>query len=116
MHAGLAEAVCFLPSGEALPPDEFLHNKAVVLAPGDFGHVDAVHAQIHTQMLLAGIQDLRRELGESTSAPIGCFCFSAAPTPAQQSAPEISDLLTRINALLAQGGMSSYSANASYTT
>jgi hypothetical protein len=104
VHAGLAEAVCFLPSGEALPPNEFLHNKAVVLAPGDFGHVDPVHAQIHTQMLAAGIQELRGELGESTSAPIGCFCLSAAPIAAQQSTPEIANLLTRINALLAQGG------------
>jgi hypothetical protein len=104
VHAGLAEAVCFSPSGEALPPNELLHNKAVVLAPGYFGHVDPVHAQIHTQMLDAGIQELRLELGESTSAPIGCFCFSAAPIGAQQSTPEISDLLTRINALLAQGG------------
>jgi hypothetical protein len=96
--------VCFSPSSEALPPKEFLHNKAAVLAPGYFGHVDPVHAQIHTQMLVAGIQELRKELGESTSAPIGCFCLSAAPIAAQQSAPEISDLLTRINALLAQGG------------
>jgi hypothetical protein len=96
--------VCFSPSGEALPPNEFLHNKAVALAPGYFGHVDPVHAQIHTQMLAAGIQELRRELGESSSAPIGSFCLSAAPIAAQQSTPEISDLLTRINALLAQGG------------
>src|SRR6201981_2096232 len=62
VHAGLAEAVCFSPSGEALPPNELLHNKAVVLAPGYFGHVDPVHAQIHTQMLDAGIQELRLEL------------------------------------------------------
>ncbi|MGC2468143.1 MAG: hypothetical protein WA517_23330 [Candidatus Acidiferrum sp.] len=103
VHAGLAEAVYFSPSGAALPPSEFLHNKAVVLAPGYFGHVDPVHAQIHTQMLAAGIQELGRELGESTSAPIGCFCVSAGPIAAQESAPEISDLLTRINALVAQG-------------
>jgi hypothetical protein len=104
VHARLAEAVCFSPSGEALPPNELLHNRAVVLAPGYFGHVDPVHAQIHAQMLAAGIQELCSELGESNPAPIGCFCLSAAPTPAQQSAPEISDLLTRIKALLAQGG------------
>jgi hypothetical protein len=104
VHAGLAEAVCFSPSGAALPPNEFLHKKAVVLAPGYFGHVDPVHAQIHTQMLAAGIQELRRELGEATSAPTGCFCLSAASMSPQESAPEIPDLLTRINALLAQGG------------
>ncbi|HXJ14406.1 MAG TPA: hypothetical protein VNH19_19180, partial [Candidatus Limnocylindrales bacterium] len=103
VHTGLAEAVCYSPSGAALPPNEFLHKKAVVLAPGYFGHVDPVHAQIHRQMLAAGIQELRRELAESTSVPIGCFCLSAAPIAPQESAPEISDLLTRINALLAQG-------------
>lgn len=104
VHAGLAEAVCFSPSGEALPPNEFLHKKAVVLAPGTFGHVDSVHAQIHMQMLTAGVQELHKELGESTSAPIGCFCLSAAPISAQGSSPEISDLVTRINALQAQNG------------
>jgi hypothetical protein len=104
VHAGFAEVVCFLPSGAFLPPNEFLHKKAVVLAPGYFGHVDPVHAQIHTQMLAGGVQELRSELGDSTSAPIGCFCLSAAPIDPQESAPEISDLLTRINALLAQGG------------
>jgi len=102
VHAGLAEAVCFSTSGAALPPNEFLHKKAVVLAPGYFGHVDPDHAQVHAQMLAAGIQELHRELREST--PVGCFCLSAAPIGAQESAPEISDLLTRINALLAQGG------------
>lgn len=104
VHAGLAEAVCFSPSGEALPPNEFLHNKAVVLAPGYFGHVDPAHAQIHTQMLMAGIEELRRELGESAPGPIGCFCLSAAPITPQEPFPEFSDLLTRIQALLAQGG------------
>jgi hypothetical protein len=103
VHAGLAEAVCFSPSAAGLPPNEFLHKKAVVLAPGYFGHVDPVHAQTHTQMLAAGIQELRRELGEANSTPIGCFCLSAAPIAPHESAPEISDLLTRINALLAQG-------------
>jgi len=104
VHAGLAEAVCFLPSGVALPPNEFLHKKALVLAPGNFSHVDPAHAQIHAQMLAAGIQEFRRELRESSSDPIGCFCLSAAPIAAHQPAPGISDLLTRINALRALGG------------
>lgn len=104
VHAGLAEAVCFSPLGKPLPPDELLHNKAVVLAPGYFGHMDSVHAQIHTQMLAAGTHELRRELGEAASAPIGCFCLSVAAINAQDSGPEITDLLSRIHALLAQGG------------
>jgi hypothetical protein len=103
VQAGFAEAVCFSPSSAATPANEFLHKRAVVLAPGYFGHVDAAHAQIHSEILGAGIQELREELGEVTSAPIGCFCMTAAPMAPQQSAPQVSDLVLRINALLARG-------------
>ncbi len=103
VHAGFAEAVCFPASDAPVPPNEFLHNKAVVLAPGYFGHADPVHAQIHAELLAAGVQELQEELG-AASTPAGCFCLTAAPLTPQESAPEISDLLRRINALLARGG------------
>lgn len=104
VQGGFAEAVYFSPSETPRPATEFLHNKAVVLAPGYFSHVDASHAQIHAELVAAGIQELREELGEATSFPIGCFCMSAAPMAPQESAPEVSDLLLRINALQARGG------------
>jgi hypothetical protein len=104
VRAGLAEAVCFPASNDAVPPNEFLHKKAVVLAPGYFGHADPVHAQIHAELLAAGVQELHKELGEAASAPLGCFCLTAAPLAARDPAPEISDLLRRIDALLARGG------------
>ena len=103
VHAGLAEAVCFPAVDAAVPPEEFLHKKAVVLAPGNFGHVDPVYAQIHVQLLATGVEELHKELGEA-SAPVGCFCLTAAPLAPQEPKPEISDLLQRINALRAQGG------------
>jgi hypothetical protein len=81
-----------------------LYKKAVVLAPGYFGHVDPARRQIHTQMLAAGVQQLRQESEESSSAPIGIFSLSAAPLRPDAPAPEIPDLLRRIDALLAQGG------------
>jgi hypothetical protein len=102
--ADYAEAVWFSAKSAAVPPSEVLHKKTVVLAPGYFGHIDAAHAQIHTQILAAGIQELRKELGESAAAPIGIFCFTAAPFGPREMAPEIPDLLRRINALLALGG------------
>jgi hypothetical protein len=104
VHAGLAEAVFFSSTGTAAPPTEVLYKKAVVLAPGYFGHVDSAHRQIHVQMLGAALQELRKELGETSSAPIGVFSLSVAPPRPEASAPEISDLLQRIDALLAQGG------------
>ena len=103
-HAGLAEAVFFSSTGATAPPTELLYKKAVVLAPGYFGHVDPVHGQIHAQMLAAALQELRKELGETSSAPIGIFCLTAAPLSPEESAPEIPDLLRRIDALLAHGG------------
>ena len=104
VHAGLAEAVCFPASGASGALNEFLHKKAVVLAPGYFGHVDPVHAQIHAEMLATGVQELHKELREAASSAIGCFCLSTAPLAPQGSPPEISDVLRRVNALLARGG------------
>lgn len=104
VHAGLAEAVFFSSTGAAVPPSDVLYKKAVVLAPGIFGHMDLVHADIHAQMLAAAVQELRKELGGTTSAPIGTFCLSAIPLAPEESAPEIPDLLRRINVLLAHGG------------
>jgi len=104
VQAGLAEAVFFASTGSSVPPTEVLYKKAIVLAPGYFGHRDPGHGQIHTQMLGAGVQELHQELEESSSAPIGIFALSAAPLGPEASAPEIPDLLGRIGALLAQGG------------
>jgi hypothetical protein len=104
VSAGFADAV-FLPSkGPAVPPTEALYKRAVALAPGYFGHVDAAHAQVHARLLASGIQELSNELGETKSAPAAFFCLTAASFTPNEPAPEISDLLRRIDALLATGG------------
>jgi hypothetical protein len=104
VRAGLAEAVFFSFNGSNVPPTEVLHNKAVVLAPGYFGHTDAVHSQVHVRLLASGIQELQEELGEAKSPPAGFFCLTVAPFTPNEPAPEIPDLLRRIDALLAAGG------------
>jgi len=103
VREGMAEAVFFSSTDAALPPNDALHKKAVVLAPGSFDHVDPTHGQIHTELLAAGVRELRKELGESNSVPIGIFCLSASALKPEDPAPEISDLLRRIDALLARG-------------
>ncbi len=103
-EAGLAEAVCFLPSGPPAPPIEVLHKKAVVLAPGSFKHVEPAHAVIHERMLTSAIQQLREELDEKAPAPGGFFCLSAMPPSEADAHPGMPDLLERIEALLARGG------------
>jgi hypothetical protein len=104
VKAGFAEAVFFPSKGPSLPPTEAVYKKAVVLAPGNFGHVDSAHSKVHMRLLASGIQELRKELGETNAAPAGFFCLSAAPFTSDEPAPEIPDLLARIDALLTAGG------------
>src|SRR6201987_3865189 len=104
VHGGFAEAVCFPAKGPAVPPTEALYKKAVVLAPGNFGHVDSEHSQVHMRLLASGIEELRKELGEIKSAPAGFFCLTAAALVPGEPVPDIADLLRRIDALLAAGG------------
>jgi hypothetical protein len=99
VRAGLAEAVCFPSGGQLTPPIEILHKKALVLAPGLFEHVDPAHGAIHEQLLAAGVQQLRTDLGGNDPQPSGFFCLSSMPLTEIDSPPEISDLLQRIDAL-----------------
>ena len=104
VRAGFAEAVFFPSKGPTVPPSEVLHKKAVVLAPGYFGHTDSVHSDVHLRLLASVVQELQGELGEATSAPAGFFCLTVAPFTPKEPAPEIADLLRRIDALGATGG------------
>jgi hypothetical protein len=100
---GLAEAVCFPSSGSPVPPLEILHKKAVVLAPGSFEHLDATHVAIHDELLASGVRQLREELQEKDSDPMGFFCLSVTPQDEADAAPSVADLLGRISALHARG-------------
>jgi hypothetical protein len=104
VSAGFAEAVFFPSKGPAVPPTEALYKKAVVLAPGFFGHVDAVHAQVHARLLASGIQQLQNELGETHAVPAGFFCLTASSFAPNEPPPQIPDLIRRIAGLLASGG------------
>jgi hypothetical protein len=104
VSAGFADVVFFPSKGPAVPPTEALYKKSVVLAPGYFGHVDSVHSQVHARLLASGIQQIRNEPGETHPAPAGFFCLTAASSTPNEPAPEIPDLLRRIDALLATGG------------
>ena len=104
VSAGFAEAVFFPSKGPAVPPTEALYKKAVVLAPGFFGHVDAAHAQVHARLLASGIQQLQNELGETHAVPAGFFCLTASSFAPNEPPPQIPDLIRRIAGLLASGG------------
>ena len=104
VRAGLAEAVFFPSKDPTVPPTEVLYKKAVVLAPGYFGHTDPVHSRVHLRILASAIQELQRDLGAAKSTPAGFFCLTVAPFTPDEPAPEIPDLLGRIDTLRAAGG------------
>ncbi|HEY4950962.1 MAG TPA: hypothetical protein VIH88_11555 [Candidatus Acidoferrales bacterium] len=104
VRKGFAEAVFFRSKGPAVPPTEALYKKAVVLAPGYFGHADPTHSQVHMRLLASGIQELQKELGEKEVPPVGFFCLTAAPLTPNEPVSEVPDLLRRIDGLLTAGG------------
>ncbi|MFZ0643384.1 MAG: hypothetical protein WAM25_09500, partial [Candidatus Acidiferrales bacterium] len=104
VSGGFADAVFFPSKGPTVPPTEALYKKALVLAPGYFGHGDSGHSQVHMQLLDAAIQELQKELGDTKIPPAGVFCLTAAPITQNEAVPEVPELLRRINALLAAGG------------
>ncbi len=104
VRAGYAEAVFFPSKGPTVPPTEVLHKKCVALAPGYFGHTDSVHSDVHLRLLASAIQALQGEVGQGRPAPAGFFCLTIAPFTPKEPAPDIADLLRRIDALGAAGG------------
>jgi hypothetical protein len=101
---GLAQAVFFPAKGSEVPPTEVLYKKAIVLAPGYFGHTNSVHSHVHERLLASGIQELQGDPSETKAAPAGFFCLTVSPLTPDEPAPETPDLLRRIDALLAGGG------------
>jgi hypothetical protein len=104
VSGGFAEAVFFPSQGPTVPPTEALYKKALVLAPGYFGHGDPSHSQVHMRLLASAIQELQKELGDTKVPLAGFFCLTVAPLTPNEAVPEVPDLLRRINDLLAAGG------------
>jgi hypothetical protein len=104
VRRGFAEGVFFPSKGSMVPPSDVLHKKAVVLAPGIFGHTDTAHSDIHLRLMAAGIQELQGELGEGKPAPAGFFCLTVSALTPREPAPETDELLRRIDGLGAAGG------------
>jgi len=104
VSGGFADAAFFPSKGPTVPPTEALYKKALVLAPGYFGHGDPSHSQVHMRLLASAVQELQKELRGTEAEPAGFFCLTAAPVTRDEPVPEAPDLLRRIDALLAAGG------------
>jgi hypothetical protein len=66
--------------------------------------VDADHGQIHARLLASGVRQLQGEVGETHTVPAGFFCLTASSFAPGEPAPQIPDLIRRIDGLLGAGG------------
>lgn len=96
---GYAEAVVFPADGEWLPANELLYKRALVLAPGRFGLVDRMHADL-IRVTLAELP--AEELKESKGA-LGLFCLSPEPGREELRTLPIAEIVGLVEALRKMG-------------
>lgn len=72
---GHAEAVAFPAEGDPLPPNELLYKRALVLAPGRFGVLEHLPAEL----LRVTLEELPVEELKESKGALGLFCLSSAP-------------------------------------
>jgi hypothetical protein len=88
---GFAEAVVFPADGKLVPPTEVLYKKAIVLAPGAFDSVRALHAQLIEKTL----SDLPPEELEQSKGSLGLFCLSCVRADEEQQPDSIAQHMLR---------------------
>jgi hypothetical protein len=69
---GYAQAVVFPLGDEMLPPSELLYKRALVLAPGRFGHTEHLHAEL----VHVTLEELPAEELKESKGALGLFCLS----------------------------------------
>src|SRR5258708_442455 len=60
-------------NGSPVPPTEVLHKKAVVLAPGYFGHTDPVHSHVLYDYWLRQFKSFRGTSAKQNRRPLVFF-------------------------------------------
>ena len=96
---GYAEAVVFPADDNLIPPSELLYKRALVLAPGRFGNLDHLQADL-IRVTLAELPP--EELKESKGG-LGLFCLSVAPRSDELRTLPIAEIVGLVEALQKMG-------------
>jgi hypothetical protein len=97
VRQGLTEAVLVSADGTARPPSEVIRKRPLVLEPGVFAEVSAVHSRI----LAAARRELEGELRSTGQEPLALFALTTR-RPSEPIA-ETEELRRRLDHLLALG-------------
>lgn len=95
---GLTEGVILPETDQMAPPGEVFYKKPVVLEPGMFENVEPIHRKV----LTAALQEIGQEEETQGQVPVGLYCIAGVNRSAAH-APELSDLLRRVEQLNCSG-------------
>ena len=95
----LSEAVVFTADKTLLAPADLFHKKSVVLAPGQFEHME----HYHSDMLAKAIDALAHEPDNGGNQVLGLFCLSSVPSTASAEKHTVEQVLEHLQAFRASG-------------
>ena len=96
---GYAQAVVFPRDNLLAPPNELFYKRAVVLAPGRFGHLD----QLRPELIASTVEELPAEELEDSKGALGLFCLSAQPETPDAKKVQAAEALGMVRELQKSG-------------
>lgn len=109
---GYAEAVAFPVDNRMVPPNELLHKRALVLAPGRFDSV----GQLHANLIRDTLAQLPQEEVAQSRGELGLFCLSTAGAIAGSSQTSVTEIVEVVETLQRLGfGVMLFRAQELYT-
>jgi hypothetical protein len=96
---GYAEAVVFPADDDLVPVNDLLYKRALVLAPGRFGVVDHLHADL----IRTTLAELPTEEFKESKGGLGLFCLSPAPGTNELKTLSIAEIVGLVEALREMG-------------
>ena len=95
----LSEGVVFTADKALLAPADLFHKKSVLLAPGQFDHIEHFHAE----MMSKGIEALSQEKENKGNQVLGLYCLSSTPSTGSPQKHTVEQVLKHLQEFRAFG-------------
>jgi hypothetical protein len=96
---GHAEAVVFPADNNFVPSSELIYKRALVLAPGRFGNIE----QLHADLIRVTLAELPPEELKESKGGLGLFCLSVAPGGAELATLPVAEIIKTVKELQKMG-------------
>jgi len=96
---GHAEAVVFPADNNFVPSSELIYKRALVLAPGRFGNIE----QLHADLIRVTLAELPPEELKESKGGLGLFCLSVAPGGAELATLPVAEIIKTVRELQKMG-------------